>query len=156
MEEKKPRELKGKAVVPYEVAMGKTWNDFYTFLKENKIMGKKCSVCDRVYVPPRSFCPNCFEEMEKWVEVGPYGRIDAWALINFPFYGQILKIPYISAQIRLDGAGTAFTHQIGGIDMSDYNEVRKKVKLGDRVRAVWSEEKKGSILDLSHFEIVEE
>jgi uncharacterized OB-fold protein len=71
-----------------------------------------------------------------------------------PFFAQELKIPFISAQIRLDGSDSGFIHQIAGIDLSDFDKVRERVKLGDRVRAVWSTEKKGNILDIAYFEPV--
>ncbi len=146
------RIMKAQVVVPYELALGGTWSHFYDCLKEEKIMGKKCKSCKRVFVPPRSFCPRCFEDMEQWIEVKQEGTIETWVLVNMPFFAQQLKIPFISAQIRLDGSDTGFIHQIAGIDLSNFDKVREVVKLGGRVRAVWSEEKKGNILDIAYFE----
>ena len=76
------------------------------------------------------------------------------AALGLPFFAQELKIPFISAQIRLDGSDTGFTHQIAGIDLSDFDKLREIVKLGGRVKAVWSKEKKGNILDIAYFEPV--
>ena len=53
--------------------------------------------------------------------------------------------------IRLDGTDVNFLHLIGGFDMSDLDTVRKKVKNGMRVKAVWKKEKKGHILDIKYF-----
>jgi hypothetical protein len=146
------RIMKAQVVVPYELALGGTWSYFFDCLKEEKIMGKKCKSCKRVFVPPRSFCPRCFEDMDEWVEVKQEGTIETWVLVNMPFFAQQLKIPFISAQIRLDGSDTGFIHQIAGIDLSNFDKVREVVKLGGRVRAVWSKEKKGNILDIAYFE----
>jgi len=146
------RIMKAQVVVPYELALGGTWSYFFDCLKEEKIMGKKCKTCKRVFVPPRSFCPRCFEDMDEWVEVKQEGTIETWVLVNMPFFAQQLKIPFISAQIRLDGSDTGFIHQIAGIDLSNFDKVREVVKLGGRVRAVWSKEKKGNILDIAYFE----
>jgi uncharacterized OB-fold protein len=66
MSKEEHRIVKGQVMVPYELAIGKTWSTFYDCLKEEKIMGKKCRKCERVLVPPRSFCPRCFEDMEEW------------------------------------------------------------------------------------------
>jgi hypothetical protein len=155
MAKEEPREIRAEVVVPYELAVGHTWSKFYDNLKEEKIIGTKCSGCNRVFIPPRTFCPRCFDEMDEWVEVSQEGTLETWALVNMPFYGQQLKIPYISAQIRLDGSDTGFTHQIGGFDVSDFDKVREKVKLGGRVKAVWSKEKRGDILDIAFFEIID-
>ncbi|MBN2516591.1 MAG: Zn-ribbon domain-containing OB-fold protein [Deltaproteobacteria bacterium] len=154
MAKEEPREFKAEVVVPYELAVGRTWTTFYDTLKEEKILGTKCRKCGRVFVPPRTFCPRCFEEMDEWVEVAQEGVVETWALINMPFYGQQLEIPFVSAQIRLDGSDTGFTHRIGGFDLKDFETVRTRVKLGSRVRTVWSKEKKGGILDIDYFEPV--
>lgn len=149
------REIKAEVVVPYELAVGSTWSRFYDALKEETILGKKCRKCKRVFVPPRTFCPRCFEVMDEWVEVEQKGIVETWALINMPFYGQQLEIPFVSAQIRLEGSDTGFTHRIGGFDLSDFDTVRQRVKLGSLVKAVWNKEKKGNILDIEYFEPVE-
>lgn len=152
MKTEEPREFKAEVVVPYELALGPTWSKFYDNLKEKKILGTRCGKCSRVFVPPRTFCPRCFEEMEGWVEVAQEGVVETWAFINMPFYGQKLVIPFISAMIRLDGSDTGFTHRIAGFDLSDFDMVRERVKLGSRVNAVWSRERKGCILDIDYFE----
>jgi hypothetical protein len=149
------RIVKGQVLVPYELALGKTWSAFYDYLKEEKIMGKKCGRCKRVLVPPRSFCPRCFEDMEEWVEVSPEGVLETWVYVNMPFFAQEIRIPFISAQIRLDGSDSGFIHRVAGIDLRDFEKVRETVKLGGRVRAVWNPEKKGSILDIDYFEPVD-
>ncbi len=154
MSKEEYRVMKAQVTVPYELAVGPTWSYFYDCLKEEKIMGKKCKLCARVFVPPRTFCPRCFEDMEEWIEVSQEGVIETWVLVNMPFFAQELKIPFISAQIRLDGSDTGFIHQIAGFDMSDFDKVQQLVKLGGRVRAVWSKEKRGHVLDIAYFELV--
>jgi uncharacterized OB-fold protein len=49
---------------------------------------------------------------------------------------------------------TDFLHLLGGIDLGDFEQVRKTVKNGMRVRAVWKEECQGHILDIRYFEPV--
>ncbi|HPL64481.1 MAG: Zn-ribbon domain-containing OB-fold protein [Syntrophales bacterium] len=146
--------VEGQVKVTYELALGRTWSHFYDCFKEGKIMGTRCRKCSRVLVPPRSFCPRCFEDMDEWVEVSDEGIIETWVYVNMPFFAQETKIPFISAQIRLDGCDSGFTHIVGGVDMSDLDKVRAAVKLGGRVKAVWSREKKGSIRDIEYFEPV--
>jgi len=147
----KPREVKTVASVPYELAIGPTWSKFFDYLEEEKIMGKKCKKCNRIMVPPRAFCPRCFEETDEWVEVSQEGIIETWSYATLKFYGQIPDPPFISGQFRLDGADTGFFHRIAGFDLSNFDEVNKIVKLGGRVKAVWRKEKMGDIMDLDYF-----
>jgi len=151
MEKEKPRKIKAEVVIPYKIALGKTWTKFLDMLKEEKIMGTTCKECGRVYVYPRTFCPNCFEDTSEWVEVGQEGIIDAWSYVNYSFYGMELEIPFVSAQITLDGSNTGICHVIRGIDLSDYHKASEKIKVGGRVRVVWNEKKNGNIFDIAYF-----
>jgi len=54
--------------------------------------------------------------------------------------------------IRLDGTDVDFLHMIGGFDMSDFEEARKIVKNGMKLKAVWKEERQGHMLDIKYFE----
>ena len=146
------RKVKAQIFVPYELALGPVYARFFDSLKEEKIMGTRCKKCNRTVTPPRGFCPRCFEKIEEWVEVGPEGTIESWAYIVYEFFGMAVKPPYVAGSIRLDGTDVGFQHIIGGFDLSDFNSVRDKVKLGGKVKAVWSKEKKGDILDIAYFE----
>jgi uncharacterized OB-fold protein len=146
--------LVSETIIPYESALGLTWHRFFEGFKEEKIWGTKCSKCSRVLVPARSFCPRCFVDMEEWVEVSNEGEVIAWALTDYEFFGMPTKPPFISALIRLCGSDCNFLHLIGGFDLSDLDLVRKTVKNGMKVRAVWEKEKKGRIMDIKHFEPV--
>ncbi len=150
----KPRELIAQVSVPYEMALGRNWHRFFESLKEEKIMGTQCRTCNRVFVPPRSFCPRCFEDNDQWVEVGQEGTIETWCYSNLMFYGQTLKPPFIAVQVHLDGTDVGFQHRIAGFDLSDFEKVRALVKFGGRVRVVWNPEKKGNIFDIDYFELV--
>lgn len=143
--------LEAELRLPYRVAYGPIWKKFFGGLEEEKILGTKCSKCGRVLVPARSFCPICFVDAGKWVEVGQEGEVISWVLVNLEFFGQTTKPPFIAAMIKLDRADVNFTHLIGGIDMSDLETVKKKVKIGQRVKAVWNEKKNGNIFDIKYF-----
>ena len=61
------------------------------------------------------------------------------------------KPPFIGALIKLDGTDVNFLHLIGGFDLSDPEHVRKTVKNGMKVKALWNDEKKGTIMDIKYF-----
>ena len=140
--------------LPYSLAYGPTWTRFFEGLQEEKIFGTKCNQCERVLVPARSFCPQCYVDIDEWVQVASEGKVVTWALIAFEFYNQPKKPPYIAGMIQLDGAHVSLFHLIDGIDMSDVDKVKETLKVGTRVKAVWNEEKTGHILDIKYFQPV--
>jgi len=146
--------LTDKVAIPYEIAAGPTWTRFFEGFRQEKIYGTRCRKCKRVLVPARSFCPRCFVDTDEWIEISQEGSIVSWALTEYEYYGMPTKPPFIGALIRLDGTDSNFLHLIGGFDLSDPEFVRKTVKNGMKVRAVWNKEKKGHIMDIKYFEPV--
>ena len=67
---KEYRTIRNDVALPYQWALGKTWTRFFDGLKEEKILGTKCTQCGKVFVPARTFCPECFTDMMQWVEAG--------------------------------------------------------------------------------------
>ena len=149
---KEYRTIKTEVRLPYELAYGETWSRFFDGLQEKKIYATKCSKCGRVMVPARSFCPRCFVDTKDWLELSPEGTVTTYIYVNYKFYGQPLEPPYVCATIRLDGADVDLLHIIGGLDVSDFELVRKSIATGSRVRAVWNEDRTGHIFDIKYFE----
>jgi uncharacterized OB-fold protein len=75
-------------------------------------------------------CPKCASPLGADVEVGPRGTITTFCIVNVPFLGQKVKIPYVAAQIVLDGADISMQHLIQECEASD-------VRIGMRVEPVW-------------------
>lgn len=148
---KEYRTVSNNVALPYAWALGKTWTRFFDGLREEKIWGTRCGSCRKVYVPARSFCPACLKDMEDWVQVKDEGKVLSWTLVNARYHAQVKKPPYIIALIRLDGADCCFIHNIEGYDLSDIKKVKKGLKKGTKVRAVWRPVKNGDIFDLAHF-----
>ncbi len=139
--------------LPHRFSVGKTFHKFYEGLKEKKIWGNICSKCGITLVPPRSFCPRCFSDMDEWVEVSQEGRIISWAVATKEYHGAPLKTPFIVALIRLDGTDCNFLPVIGEVDIKDV--IKKGNLTGKRVIAVWAEERNGSMLDIAYFKPVQ-
>jgi uncharacterized protein len=146
-----PMVYRSKINIPYSWWAGDTASKFYSTLRdEKKIIGTRCSACDKVFLPPRKVCPSCFTENREWVRLSDQG-----ALLSFTVARRRLaaipkdrKIPVIWGLIKLDGADTAMLHYL--------DEVKpENVTIGMRVKAVFSEVRKGTIHDISHFKPVE-
>jgi uncharacterized protein len=99
-------------------------------LKEGKIIGQRCPVCGKVYVPPRGACPVDGVPTTTDVELPDVGTVTTFCVVNVPFQGQRVPSPYVAASVLLDGADIAFQHLILGCDPAE-------VRMGMRVRAVW-------------------
>lgn len=130
---------------------GKSWY-FAEFMRalrdERRILGLRCPVCRRVYLPPRPLCGNCYAELYEWVEVRDTGTVVAFTTVHLsildPATGKPRPTPYGMALIRLDGADTALNHYLAENDLT-------KLRLGMRVRAVWRQERIGTLADILHF-----
>jgi len=155
-EEKQEKELlavtSGEAFQPFDWSIGKHGSKFLTEIKENKrLLGIKCPSCGRVFVPPRKVCGACHVAMDQWVPVSDEGEIFVCTIVQFGFVdpstGIQRPVPYAFAFIKLDGADTALPHFLDSTDPD-------KVKVGARVKAVFEEERVGSIMDIKHFTII--
>ncbi len=119
---------------------------FYRALEEGRIIGQRCPVCHKVYVPPRSACPVDGVATTDEVELADRGTVTTFCIVNVPFLGQKITPPYVSAYVLLDGADIAFLHLILDIPAEE-------VRMGMRVEAVWKprEEWGTTIENISHF-----
>ena len=132
----------------YKYRVGQSMEKFLDGLAQGKILGVRCETCNRVVVPPRSVCGFCNQDMKQWVEVANEG-----VLVNFTVAhvyidnGQVIPLsePYVIGQVRLDGADSLLTAKIEASES-------ETLSMGMRVRAVFSEQRKGTVKDLDHFE----
>src|SRR6185312_10308961 len=99
-------------------------------LAEGRLIGQRCPVCERVYVPPRGACPVDGVPTRDEVELADRGIVTTFCIVNVPFYGQKIAPPYVCAYVLLDGADIAFLHLILDCDAAE-------VRMGMRVEAVW-------------------
>ncbi|AXT84342.1 DNA-binding protein [Aeromicrobium sp. A1-2] len=131
----------------YDFAASPEESAFFRGLAEGKILGQRCPVCEKVYVPPRGACPVDGVPTTTEVEVPDSGIVTTFCIVNVPFLGQRITPPYVSAYMLLDGADIAFLHLLLGVDPAD-------VRMGMRVKAVWKprDEWGTSIENISHFE----
>lgn len=48
-------------------------------LKEQKWETTRCPACERLYFPPRTFCPKCLSEELEWVPLPRRGKVATYA-----------------------------------------------------------------------------
>jgi uncharacterized OB-fold protein/acyl dehydratase len=143
--------VKGKLALPYQYFAGKTGSRFIISLRdEHKIRGLKCEKCNKVFVPPRSTCDICFENIaDKWVDVANTGTVTGFTIIRYEEPHQPVKPPYILGLVKLDGADTPIAHIVKGVALS-------KMRTGIKVKAVFAKKTTATIMDIDHFQVVGE
>jgi uncharacterized protein len=99
-------------------------------LADGRLIGRRCPVCGKVYVPSRGVCPADGVPADEAVELPDIGTVTTFSIVNVGYPGQQVTPPYVAAAVLLDGADIAFQHLILGCEPSE-------VHLGMRVRAVW-------------------
>ena len=133
--------------VQYRWSAGPNATSHLQGLIEGRLIGKRCPGCELVYFPPRNgVCPKCARILGADVEVGPRGTVTTFCIVNVPFLGQKVKIPYVAAQILLDGADISMQHLIQECEADE-------VRIGMRVEPVWKDRSEwGTTLEsIAHF-----
>ena len=146
--------------LPFRQTLGPLMTRFQQDVREGRLNGTRCSVCEQVYLPPRPLCPRCWARCEGWVPVEDHGTVTSYVVINVPFYGQEIAIPYVLAHIRLDGADGTIPHLLG-VPGEDGQLVLppEGVRRGMRVTASWrdADARQGFLNDdIDHFEPADE
>lgn len=121
-----------KIPLEFRYDAGRAGDWFLRGLAERRILASRCDRCARTLVPCRSFCPTCFRPLDQDAvrEVGPVGAIAAAAGVGAAAH----------CLVRLDGADNLFLHRL----LAD-------ASAGARVRARFSEQPTGGLLDIVGF-----
>jgi uncharacterized OB-fold protein len=135
----------GQIYIPNTYSAGAVGSRFLIELRDNKrIMGIRCPTCNRVYVPARSVCKDCFAQLNEWVEVSNKGTLLTYTVCHQPNRVQPAEPPLVYGIIQLDGADTGFVHMMGEVEP-------EQLRIGMRVQAVFKEKREASILDIKYF-----
>lgn len=105
-------------------------DSFLRGLADGRLVAQRCPACGKVYLPPRGACPTCGVPTATEVELPDTGIVTTFCVVNVPFVGQQVPVPYVAASVLIDGADIAIQHLILGCEPDE-------VRMGMRVRAVW-------------------
>lgn len=135
----------GRIKVPYKWYVGETGSRFLTALRDKKeIWGTRCPKCGKVYVPPVKSCGTCFTLTDTWVQVKDTGTLESFTVVHYEHAMHPVRAPFAYGLIRLDGASGSMLHFVKSDNLED-------LAAGMKVKAVFADERKGSILDIAHF-----
>lgn len=115
----------------YRYTPGQLQSRFLWALAEGSILGFRCRSCRKVYVPARGVCPMCGEQFEEeGVEVANRGTVATFAVVNVPSSNIDIELPYVAAEVLLDGADTTSMFLLRDCRPED-------VRMGMRVETRW-------------------
>ena len=139
---------KFKADLKYSWASGVAVGRFLSELKNGRLIARKCNKCNRILIPPRMFCEDCFRDTDEWVFVKDTGVVNTYSIAHVGTDAHRLSKPLFVAVINIDGASElmGFLHLLREVEEKD-------IRIGMKVKAVWkpAEERVGSILDIQYF-----
>lgn len=124
------RVIQTPARLDYTFTAGEATTRFLRGIENRRILGERCPVCQKVYVPPRGSCPIDGVPTAEQVELPHTGIVTTFCVVNLQFYGQELEVPYVCATVLLDGADIGL---FGLVQEIPFDQVR----MGLRVEAVW-------------------
>jgi len=125
------------------VAIGR----FLAGLREGRLLARRCRRCQRVLLPPRMFCEQCFRPTDEWVHLPDTGTVDTYSISHVRWDASPLEEPIVIAVIEMDGTSR------GGLLHYLREVTGDEVCIGMRVQAAWKPppEREGSILDIRYF-----
>lgn len=114
---------------------------FYEGLEEGVFWARRCLECGAVEFPPHLACNACGYHETEWMEVSGAGR-----LIDFTLPGVQNDKPYLKELGRAEGLGakyaygcvdidegSEYTYVIYGISKKNAEELRERLRSGERV-----------------------
>jgi uncharacterized OB-fold protein len=103
-------------------------------LKQNKLLGLKCTQCGNIIVPPKIVCANCASTELEVTELSGKGTIQTFTTVFVPPEGREAECPYVIALVELD-EGPWIMGNLTGVDPNKVtmDVMGKKVTLGHAV-----------------------
>jgi uncharacterized OB-fold protein len=131
----------------YIYTVGEAGERFFKTLKDKGLLvASKCDKCGNKYIPPKTFCENCFSEIKEYVEIEPVGIVETYTILHIDKDNKPISPPIVVAFISFDNIKGGLIHKL----KINTNEL----KIGIKVRAKLKpeNERKGNINDIEYFE----
>jgi uncharacterized protein len=135
----------------YTYTAGPSSTQFLRGTQERRLLGRRCSECAKVYLPPRGVCSMCGAAFtDEIVEVSQVGTVATFAVVNVNFASRQVDLPYAAVEVLFDGADITSQFLILGVPLDE-------VRMGMRVRAVWKDgDLEPTMSNITHVEPVDE
>lgn len=118
-------------------ALGPAGEAFVEGLDRGELIAARCTSCERLLLPPRTFCERCFRPTEFEPVETRTGILLTYTVVRQEFAGSP-PVPYAITYVRLDGVDTAFGALLDEAQFDDLGEealaidARMELLIGDR------------------------
>ena len=79
-----------------------TIQNFYKFCRHGKLMAVKCKKCEKLFVPPRVVCPNCYSSNLHWVQLSGKGKLRTYSVVHIAPKNFQSQAPYTIGIVKLE------------------------------------------------------
>ncbi len=79
-----------------------TIQNFYKFCGHDRLMAVKCTKCERLFVPPRIVCPDCYSSSFRWTELSGRGKLQTYSVVHIAPKKFNSQVPYTIGIVRLE------------------------------------------------------
>jgi uncharacterized OB-fold protein len=136
-----------KISIPFRYTCGPALERFFRALEQRSLLASVCGSCGRRYCPPLSFCGRCWKPIEDYVQLTGQGHLLSYTIVPAPL-SELPDVtpPIVLGLMALEGADTHFVHLLR-VENPD------ALRVGARVRVVWSETPGPHIRAISHFRV---
>ena len=124
------RSVRTPAEMTFTYTPGQASSRYLKGIAQKKILGARVAEGTKVYVPPRGADPELGKPTTEEVEVADHGTLVSFCVVNVPFHGGTVEIPYTTGNILLDGSDQPIMHMIQECPVD-------QVRIGMRLEAVW-------------------
>lgn len=137
------RSWKDEIPLHYEYTAGVAGERFLRGLEQGKILAAVCPKCGKAYLPPKTYCVDCYVAISEFRDVSLKARVAALASSEFDLEGKKLPTPRTFAFVTFQGVSGGLVHYVAG----------EGIRLGTPVTAKFrpSSERKGTLLDIEGF-----
>ncbi len=74
---------------------------FYKYISKRKLMAAKCKKCNKLLVPPRSMCTDCYSKDLEWIQLKGEGKLLSYTIIHVSPKQFKSMIPYVVGIVEL-------------------------------------------------------
>ena len=140
------RQVSGDVPIYHRYTLGVAGERFFKAMRDQRqILASPCPKCRDHLLPPKIYCERCFEEAsDEWSPVDGPGYIRSFTVVHKSLYEEPLDAPVIVALVSWAGVRGGLVHRLQEV-------APHQVALGMAVEPVWSEERVGTLSDISHF-----
>jgi uncharacterized protein len=135
------RKWNDRIPLQFKYTAGVAGERFLQLLRQEKIQASVCKSCNKMFLPARIFCKDCFVQLTEWKDV-PYESAHIYSFTRVKSGDSVETI----VLVKYDGVD-------GGL-LGKFKAGREEPRIGMKVRPVFKpkEQRKGELADIAYFE----